>query len=162
MAKKKKKENQDNTLARNKKAFFEYEIIEKFETGIVLQGSEVKSMKAGKVSIKESYGKFVGNELFIVGMNVAEYKNANIFNHEALRERKLLLHKRELKKLQQKSDIAGYSIIPLAIYKKKHLIKVQIGLGRGKREYDKRQTLKDRDGKREVARMTKHFNQKNG
>ena len=147
----------NTSLARNKKAFFDYEIVERMEAGIELLGSEVKAVKTGKVSIKECYGRFTGSELFLVGMHISEYANANIFNHDIKRVRKLLLHKQELKKLQAKTDIAGMTIVPLAVYRKKHLVKVEIALVRGKREYDKRNTIKDRENKRNLDRVMKHY-----
>jgi len=150
-----KNDHPNITLVKNKKAFFDYEILERMETGIVLCGSEVKSIKDGKVSIKECYCRFIGRELFVIGMHVSEYKNANIFNHKTIRDRKLLLHRMELKKLFGKAEVAGFTIIPLSIYKKRHLIKVEIALVRGKREYDKRQTIKDRDVQKETDRLMK-------
>ena len=153
---KKDKNSDSNTLAKNRKAYFNYEVVEKFEAGIALIGSEVKSIKDGHVSIKESYGKFVGYELYLINMHISEYKNSGVFNHDIMRERKLLLSKKELKRLAQKSDTDGYTIVPLSVYKKKHLIKIQIGLCRGKREYEKRDTIKERDAKREISRAMKH------
>jgi SsrA-binding protein len=149
-------DQQNITLVKNKKAFFDYEIIDRMEAGIVLCGSEVKSIKDGKVSIKECYCRFIGNELFIVGMHVSEYKNANIFNHKTVQDRKLLLHRQEMKKLYGKAEIAGFTIIPLSVYKKRHLIKVEIALVRGKREFDKRHTIKERDVKKETDRLFKN------
>ncbi|PID30191.1 MAG: SsrA-binding protein [Candidatus Cloacimonadota bacterium] len=158
MATKKKKKAPDNTLARNKKAYFNYEILDKIECGIVLYGSEVKSMKAGKVSIKEAYCRFINNELYVTGMFVAEYMGSSRFTHDITRERKLLLHKRELRKLKQKCDIGKLTMVPLEIYKIKHLIKVKIGLAKGKREYEKRDAIKDREAKIDISRMMKKSN----
>ncbi|MBU4487167.1 MAG: SsrA-binding protein SmpB [Candidatus Delongbacteria bacterium] len=152
------KKNTNTNLAQNKKAYHDYEILEKYEAGIVLVGSEVKSIKAGKVSLKESYARFFDNELFIVGMHVSEFAEANIFNHETTRKRKLLLNKRELKKLQIKLHNTGLTIIPLRIYRKMHLIKMEIGLCKGKREFEKRETIKEREVKRELDRVVKSFN----
>lgn len=152
-----KKNIDNNTIARNKKAFFDYEIIERMEAGIELLGSEVKAVKLGKISIKESFGKFKRNELFLVNMNIAEYENANIFNHDLKRERKILLHRKELRRLQIKVETAGMTIVPLSVYKKKHLIKVEIALVKGKREFDKRNTIKDRENKRNLDRVMKHY-----
>jgi SsrA-binding protein len=121
-------------------------------------GSEVKSIKAGKVSLKECYARFFDNELFIVGMHVSEFREANIFNHETTRNRKLLMKKKELKKLQIKLQNTGLTVIPLRIYRKMHLIKVEIGLCKGKREYEKREAIKEREVKREMDRITKSFN----
>ncbi len=152
------KEAKNTNLAQNKKAFHDYEILEKYEAGIVLVGSEVKSIKAGKVSLKECYARFFDNELFIVGMHVSEFREANIFNHETTRNRKLLMKKKELKKLQIKLQNTGLTVIPLRIYRKMHLIKVEIGLCKGKREYEKRDAIKEREVKREMDRITKFFN----
>jgi SsrA-binding protein len=157
MAKTKKAKIPDNTLARNKKAFHDYEIMERLEAGIVLAGSEVKSMKQGRISLKESYCKFIDNELYVIGMHVSEFKNASTYQHDITRNRKLLLHKRELFKLNVKLQNTGLTIIPLKIYKKKHLIKIEIGLCKGKREYEKRQTIKDRENKIELDRVMKDF-----
>lgn len=151
-------EGKNTNLAQNKKAFHDYEILEKYEAGIVLVGSEVKSIKAGKVSLKECYAKFIEDELFVIGMHVSEFKEANIFNHETTRNRKLLLNKRELKKLKVKLQNTGLTVIPLRVYKKMHLIKVEIGLCKGRREYEKRDAIKEREVRREIDRAMKSFN----
>ena len=152
------KKNTNNNLAQNKKAFHDYDILEKFECGIVLVGSEVKSVKAGKVSLKESYARFYDDELWVVGMHIAEFIEANIFNHETTRKRKLLLHKKELKRLAVKLQNTGLTIIPLRVYRKMHLIKVEIGLCKGRREFEKRDVIKEREVKREMDRAVKSFN----
>ncbi|MFO7809907.1 MAG: SsrA-binding protein SmpB [Candidatus Delongbacteria bacterium] len=154
----KKKTNKNPNLAQNKKAYRDYEILDKFEAGIVLLGSEVKSVKQGRVSLKESYAKFSGDELYIIGMHISEFKEANIMNHEPLRSRKLLLHRKELRKLQIKLQNVGLTVIPLRIYKKMHLVKVEIGLCRGRREYEKRAVIKAREVKRDLDRIMKSFN----
>ena len=147
------------TLAKNRKAYFNYEILNKYEAGIVLQGTEVKSIKQGKVSIKECYGKFINRELYLIGMHIAEFSNAGIFNHETMRKRKLLLHKKELKKLEDELDRNNsYTIVPLAVFQRKHLIKVQFGLVKGKREYEKRDTIKAREESKNIDRAVKNFN----
>ncbi len=147
------------TLAKNRKAYFNYEILNKYEAGIVLQGTEVKSIKQGKVSIKECYGKFINSELYLIGMHIAEFSNAGIFNHETMRKRKLLLHKKELKKLEDELDRNNsYTIVPLAVFQRKHLIKVQFGLVKGKREYEKRDTIKAREESKNIDRAVKNFN----
>ncbi|MBN2790820.1 MAG: SsrA-binding protein SmpB [Candidatus Delongbacteria bacterium] len=158
MAKNKKTKIPDNTLARNKKAFHDYEILETHEAGMVLAGSEVKSIKQGRISLKESYCKFIDNELYVIGMHISEFKNASIYQHDITRNRKLLMHKRELIKLGVKLQNTGLTVIPLKVYKKKHLIKIEIGLCKGKREYEKRQTIKDRENKIELDRVMKSFN----
>jgi SsrA-binding protein len=152
------KKNNNLVLAQNKKAYHDYEILEKFECGIVLVGSEVKSVKAGKVSLKESYARFFDNELWVVGMHIAEFIEANIFNHETTRKRKLLLHKKELKRLAVKLQNTGLTLIPLKVYRKMHLVKVEIGLCKGKREFEKREAIKEREVKREMDRAVKSFN----
>lgn len=152
------KKNTNAVLAQNKKAYHDYEILEKFEAGIVLVGSEVKSVKAGKVSLKESYARFYDNELWVVGMHIAEFIEANIFNHETTRKRKLLLHKKEMKKLSVKLQNTGLTLIPLRVYRKMHLIKIEIGLCKGRREFEKRDAIKEREGKREMDRAVKSFN----
>ncbi len=152
-----KRKNTNPNLAQNKKAYHDYEILDKYEAGIVLVGSEVKSVKDGKVSLKECYAKFIEGELFVTGMHISEFREANINNHEPLRTRKLLLHRQELKKLAAKLQNVGLTIIPLRMYKKKHLIKVEIGLCKGKREYEKRSAIKEREVKRELDRVTKSF-----
>lgn len=153
-----KKKTANPNLAQNKKAFHDYEILDRYEAGIVLLGSEVKSVKNGKVSLKECYAKIINGELFIIGMHISEFREANINNHEPLRNRKLLLHKKELKKLAVKLQNVGLTVIPLRIYRKMHLIKVEIGLCKGKREFEKRSAIKDREVKRDLDRIAKSFN----
>ncbi len=145
-------------LAKNKKAFHDYFIEDRYEAGIELIGSEVKSIKAGKVSIKESFVRIIENEVFIMGMHVTPYTYGSTFNPEETRVRKLLLHKKEIKKLHEGVSQAGYTIVPLSVYTKKGLIKVQIGLGKGKKHYDKRDSLAKKDQKRQMDRAIKDFN----
>ena len=140
-------------VARNKKAFFNYEIVEKFEAGLVLVGSEVKSIRDGKVTIHEAYARVKNNEVWLIGMDIGLYPQAGPYqNHEPRRSRKLLLHRQEIKRLVGKTREKGLTLIPLSLYFKEGLAKVQIGLGRGKREYDKRATIKDREAKRDIRR----------
>ncbi len=137
----------------NRKAHFNYEIEEEIEAGIMLLGSEIKSMREGKASINESYVAEVKGELFLINCNISEYKPANRFNHDLKRPRKLLLHKKELNKIIGKMQMHGYSAIPLKIYfNKKNFAKILIGLGRGKKLYDKRETIKKRDENRRKQR----------
>jgi SsrA-binding protein len=145
-------------LAKNKKAFHDYFIEDRYEAGIELIGSEVKSIKAGKVSIKESFVRIIKGEVFIMGMHVTPYTYGGTFNPEETRVRKLLLHKKEIKKLNEGVAQAGYTIVPLSVYTKKGLIKVQIGLGKGKKAYDKRESLAKKDQKRQMDRAIKDFN----
>lgn len=129
-------------IAVNKKAYHDYEIEDKYETGIVLVGSEIKSLRNGKVSLKESFVSFVHGEAFIKGMNISTYKDASYNNHDETRDRKLLLHKYEIKKLAEKCKLQGYTVIPLKLYFKQGMVKVEIALAKGKSLYDKRQSDK--------------------
>ncbi|MCP4135151.1 MAG: SsrA-binding protein SmpB [bacterium] len=144
-------------IVKNKKARFEYEIIETFEAGIALRGTEVKSIRQKKVSIQESYGKINAGEAYIVGMNIAEYEMGNRFNHEPLRERKLLLHKHEIKRLTGKLKEKGLTLVPLKLYFKNGKVKVLLGLGKGKAKYDKRKTIQKRDADRDMQRDLKNY-----
>lgn len=142
-------------LLKNKKAFFNYEIIETLECGISLVGTEVKSLRIGKFSYGDAYIRIRNNELYLIGLHISPYDFGNINNHEALRERKLLANKLEIKKLRRKVDERGFSLIPIKIYSKNNLIKIEMGLGRGKKLHDKRNTIRDRDQKREAQRHSK-------
>ncbi|MGP1494503.1 MAG: SsrA-binding protein SmpB [Streptobacillus sp.] len=137
-------------LANNKKAYFDYFIEEEYEAGLELKGTEVKSIKMTKVSIKESFIRIIKNEPFIMGMFVTNYSFGNINNVNETRVRKLLLHKKEIKKLEEKSKLLGYTIVPLSVYNKNGIIKVKIALARGKKNYDKRESIKKRDLSREI------------
>ncbi len=143
---------------KNRKAKFEYHILDKFEAGIQLLGTEIKSIREGKASLVESYCYFKGQELFIKNMNIAEYSHGNINNHEPLRERKLLLHKRELSKLKDNLEKGGNNtIIPLRLYiNDKGIAKMEIALATGKKLYDKRESIKEKDIKREMDRRMKY------
>lgn len=142
-------------IANNKKAYHEYFIEQEYEAGIALAGTEVKSMRLGKCSIKESYIQVQDGELFIYGMHVSPYEKGNIFNKDPLRTRKLLLHRSEINKLAGQVKVKGYTIMPLSVYLKNGLVKVQIGLARGKKLYDKREDLQKKDLKREAEREYK-------
>lgn len=139
-------------LANNKKARHEYFIEDVYECGIELKGTEVKSIKKGKVSIKESYCMIENLEVFVYSMNVSPYTQGNIFNVDSLRKRKLLMHKSEIRKLIGKTKEQGYTLIPLRVYEKNGLVKVEIALAKGKNLYDKRETLKKRDDLRNMQR----------
>ncbi|HOO72379.1 MAG TPA: SsrA-binding protein SmpB [Spirochaetota bacterium] len=141
----------------NKKARFNYEILDTFEAGLVLHGTEVKSVRLKKVSIQEAYATIKNNEAFIIGMNIAQYDMGNRFNHEPLRERKLLLHRQEIKRLTGKLKEKGYTLIPLKVYFKNGKVKILLGLGRGKAQYDKRKTIQKRDADREMQRELKKY-----
>lgn len=142
----------EKLIANNKKAYYDYFIEDKIEAGICLQGTEVKSLRLGKCSIKESYIKITNGEVFIIGMHIATYENGNIYNHEETRTRKLLLKKSEILKLQQQVDKNGYTLVPLRVYFSNQYAKVEIGLAKGKKKYDKRQSLKEKDMKRQIER----------
>ncbi len=129
-------------LSRNKKAYHDYEILEKLEAGIQLQGTEVKSCREHNVNLSEGYAKIIDGELWLCNVHIAHYKQGNRFNHEVRRPRRLLLHKRELRRLQQATEAKGLTLVPLAVYLKRQHIKVELGLGRGKSKGDKRETMK--------------------
>ena len=148
------------SIATNRKARHEYHILDKYEAGVALKGSEVKSIRDGKVSIKESYVRFINNELYIVGMHIAEYENRGYEDVQHIRDRKLLLHKRELSKLKSKVDEKGVTMVPLSIYLKKNLIKIEFGLARGKKLWDKRKDKMDKDVKRSIDRKMKELKNK--
>lgn len=139
-------------VAQNKKASFDYFIEERYEAGIELVGTEVKSIRMGKVSVKESYVQIKNGEVFILGMHISPYEKGNIFNKDPLRTRKLLLHKAEINKLLGKIKTAGYTIVPTKVYLKGSLVKVEIGLAKGKKNYDKRHDIQKKDQKREAER----------
>lgn len=148
-------------IAQNKKAFHDYEILDRFEAGIALVGSEVKSLRAGRVSLKDSYVEVQSGELFLVRCHISPYEQAGPFGHEPERRRKLLLHAREIHRLDQKVRERGFSIMPLQLYfNDKGRIKVEIALARGKREYEKKQKLKERDIRREMDRDVQRFRDK--
>ncbi len=142
-------------IAQNKKAYHDYFIIESFEAGLALVGTEVKSLRQGKCSIKESFIKVVNNEVFIFGMHITPYEKGNIFNKDPLRTRKLLLNRHEINKIVGQVAIKGYTIMPLKVYLKNGLIKMEIGLAKGKKLYDKRQDIAKKDQKRESERNFK-------
>ena len=139
-------------VANNKKAYHDYFIEEKYEAGIELFGTEVKSIRQGKCSIKEAYVTIDRGEAFVEGMNISPYEKGNIFNREPLRKRRLLLHKREIMKLAGQVQAKGYTLMPLQVYFKNGRVKIEIGLARGKKLYDKRDDLKKKAMKRETER----------
>ena len=145
-------------IAGNKKAYHDYFIDEVFEAGIVLTGTEIKSIRLGHVNIKESYCRIRRDEVFIDGMNISPYEFGNRENVESLRARKLLLHRTEITKLTKKVDERGYSLVPTKIYLKGGKAKLEIGLARGKKQYDKRETLKRQQSDRESQRAMREFN----
>ena len=138
-------------IANNKKAYFDCFVIDKYEAGIELKGTEVKSLCLSNCSIKESLCKIVNGECFIYGMNIKPYEKGNIFNVDSLRIRRLLLHKSEILKINEKLKLQGYTLIPLQVYFKNGKIKIEIGLCKGKKLYDKREDIKKKDMKRDMA-----------
>ncbi len=141
----------------NKKAKFDYFIEEEYEAGIVLTGTEIKSIRNGSCNIKDCYGIIRKGEIYLLNMFVGQYKEGNIFNHEETRDRKLLLHKKEIKKISQMIEVQGLTIVPLKLYFKDNKLKVLIGICRGKKNYDKRESIKERDIKRDVERNLKNY-----
>lgn len=151
-----KKEKKHNIVIRNKKASHDYIFIDTFITGIQLTGTEIKSIRAGKASLVDSYCRFRNGELYVTGMNISEYFWGNINNHETRRERKLLLHKKELRKLERKIKESGLTIIMTKLFiNDRGLAKTEIALAKGKKEYDRRETLKRKDAQREMDRRLK-------
>ena len=134
----------------NRKAKYDYEILSTIECGIVLTGTEIKSIRNGNANLKDSYAVIKGNEVFILGMHISEYKEGNIFNHDEKRTRKLLLHKKEILKLFNKVELDGNTLVPIKLYFKGNKAKILLGLAKGKKTYDKRETIKQRDINREV------------
>ncbi len=140
----------------NRKARHDYFIKEEYECGIVLTGTEIKSIREGSCNIGDSYGHIRKGELFLLNMFIGEYKEGNIFNHQETRTRKLLMHKNEILKLDNKVKLEGFTLIPLKVYFKNNKAKVSLGLCKGKKDYDKRETIKERDIKRELDKKTKY------
>ena len=138
---------------KNKKANFDYFIEETIECGIELKGTEIKSLRNGSGDLKDTFALIRNGEVFLHNMYIAKYEEGNIFNHDERRTRKLLLHKNEIKKLKEKVDREGYSLVPLKAYLVKNRVKILLGLGKGKKLYDKRETIKERDLKREAQRI---------
>ena len=142
-------------IAVNKKAYHDFEIIETVEAGMVLTGSEIKSIRAGRVSLKESFVSFTGGEAFVKGMNIAQYKDATYNNHDEARDRKLLMHKREITKYFSKCKLNGLTMVPLKMYFNNGKVKMEVALARGKTLYDKRQTDKERSMERAAKQAMK-------
>jgi SsrA-binding protein len=152
------KKPQTKIIAKNKKAFFNYELLETFEAGISLLGSEVKSIRDGRISLKESYAEVKGGEVFLLHCHISPYESANRFNHEPRRERKLLLHSREIKRLTGKIKEKGLTLVPTKVLiNAKGLVKLEISLARGKRTYQKKEVIKERDIQREVRTELKKW-----
>lgn len=149
------KSGRTRDIARNRKAFFNFHILEKYEAGIALHGPEVKSVRGGGISLKEGFAVMRDGELWLVGVQISPYKNAAGANPDPLRPRKLLLHRRELDQIAGKVQVKGLTIVPLRVYISNDRVKVEVGLARGKKKFDKKQDIIERDLKREVDRAVK-------
>ena len=147
----------DKELVSNRKARHQYEILETFEAGIALRGTEIKSLRQGGGHLQEAYIKVLGGELWLIGSFIASYSYGNIHNHEEVRDRKLLMHKREIAKLKEAVQEKGLSLVPLSLYLKRGRAKISLALGRGKKMHDKRAALKEREDKRRMQQMIKGF-----
>ena len=147
-------EDATKSIARNKRAFHNFQILDKWETGIELKGTEVKSLRNGEVQMADSYARIDDGEVFLVGLHISPYDKTAYDNHEPTRKRKLLLHRREIRRLAIKVNERGLTLIPLSLYFKRGLAKVELGLARGKQQHDKRQDLKKREHQRQMARAT--------
>jgi len=145
----------NRTVSRNRKAFHDYTISETLEAGIALHGSEIKSIRAGRVNLRDSYVTFRDGEAWLVGAHIAGYDEASYLDHDPLRDRKLLLHRQEIRRLRAQVEQRGYTIVPTRLYLKNNRAKVEIGLAKGKHTYDKRDSLRDRDTEREIEREIK-------
>mgnify|MGYP000960321773 CR=1 FL=1 len=149
---------QKKIAAQNKKAFHDYFVLDRYEAGIELCGTEVKSIRQGKLNLKDSWCSIVDGELFVNGMHISPYEHGNIFNRDPLRVRRLLMHKREILKLFARIKQDGYSLIPLSIYFRGPRVKLELGLAKGKKLYDKRQDAANKDARRQIDRAMKERN----
>lgn len=143
-------------IAKNPTAYHNYNIEDKIETGIVLSGTEIKSIRNGKVNLKDSYAMIKNGEVFVLGMHISPYEHGNIFNKDPLRNRKLLLNRREINKLIGLTKQKGYSLVPISLYFKGSLVKLELGIGKGKKLYDKRQDIAKRDAQRQISANLKN------
>lgn len=143
-------------IAKNPTAYHNYNIENKIEAGIVLSGTEIKSIRTGKVNLKDTYAILRNGEVFVVGMHISPYEHGNIFNKDPLRDRKLLLNRREINKLVGLIKQKSYSLVPISLYFKGNLVKLELGVGKGKKLYDKREDLKKKDAERQIARNLKN------
>ena len=146
------KNGEDKPLAQNRQARHDYEILETYECGIVLTGTEIKSIRAGKIQLRDGFARVHNGEVWLSGVHIAEYVQGNIFNHEEVRDRKLLLHKRQIAEITRQLSDSGMTFIPLKVYLKSGFAKVLMGLARGKHSYDKRESLRRKDQNREMQR----------
>lgn len=152
-----KKQAKDNVLAQNKKAWHDYNILETIEAGLVLTGTEIKSVRASRINLKDGYAQIHNGEAWLMNVHISEYDQGNRFNHDPLRPRKLLLHKKQINELAGKTSQQGITIVPLKVYLKNGFAKVLLGVAKGKHEYDKRETIKRRDQEREIRRTLKNY-----
>lgn len=141
---------------KNRKAYFDYEVLEEIEAGIVLTGTEIKSIRNNNVNLKDSYAVIKNGEVYLLNTHISEYKQGNIFNHSETRTRKLLLHKKEILKLRDKIELNGNTLVPLKLYFKGNKAKILLGLAKGKKTYDKRESIKERDMAREIKKEMKN------
>ena len=146
-----------NTIVINRKAFYEYDILQKYEAGLSLKGSEVKAIRENKANIKESYIRIKDDELFIIGMNIAKYSHEGYSSHDPMREKKLLVHKYEIKKIREEVEEKGKTIIPLSLYYKNSRVKIQFAIAKGRKLWDKRNYKKEQDINREIDRSMKGY-----
>ena len=144
-------EKENKLIAKNPNAYHNYNITDKIEAGIVLFGTEIKSIRQGKVNLKDSYAIIKHGEVYVVGMNISPYENGNIFNKDPLRDRKLLLNRSEINKLIGLTKQKGVSLVPISLYFKKNIVKLELGIGKGKKLYDKRQDIAKKDAQRQIA-----------
>ena len=147
----------DRQYASNRKAFHDYHILEKLEAGLVLTGTEVKSVRAGRISLREAYARIEHGEGWLIGAHIAPYEQGNIYNHEPVHPRKLLLHRDQILHLAGKVKEGGVTIVPLRVYDRNGHVKVELGLARGKKQWDKRQAIASREAKREIDRAVKEL-----
>lgn len=143
---------QGKVISQNKKAYHDYFIEETYEAGLVLQGTEIKAIRVGRVNLKDAFARVQNGEVWVHNMHISPYEQGNRFNHDPLRTRKLLLHRKEILKLIGYTKETGYTLVPLKIYLKNGFAKMELGLGKGKKQYDKRHDLKEKEAKREIAR----------
>ena len=151
-----KKNTNSKTIASNRKAYHNYEVIESLEAGISLTGTEIKSIRSGKISLQEAHARILNGQVSLYGLYIAPYEQGGFVNHEPTRERKLLLHKKEIAKLEAKTQEKGLTLIPLKLYFSRCWAKVELGLCRGKKQYDKRESIKAREQNRTIQRLAKH------
>lgn len=157
MAKKAHQEKSDNLVAQNKKARHDYAILETYEAGIALTGTEIKSVRARRVTLKDGFAQLHNGELWLMNVHISQYDNGTFFNHDPLRNRKLLLHKKQIKKIAGELSTKGITLVPLKMYIKNGYAKVLLGLAKGKHEYDKRESIKRREQERQIERVLKHY-----